>query len=113
MGHMNLGIDHFQIYDVDGSFQDALSSHLGSGVVTYLPYFSQRYGPAIDNMTTQVNPYCISPHVQDHCMWSWRGKADWVVFVDSPDIFLWSTTLSPGGKITDLLDKQLESDQLG
>ena len=107
--HLELGVDHLQIYDLDGSFAGPLRPFMEAGTATHVPNFADRFDEALGEWSDTVSHFCLEPHAQDHCIWSWRGRADWVVAIESPDVFLWSTTLSPNQKITDLLEGAWES----
>jgi len=107
--HAELGIEHFQIYDLDGSFGDTLSPLQEEGAVTHIPFFASRYGPRLHAASQDRTPFCLEPQAQDHCAWSWRGRADWVIYIESPDVFLWSSVLGgPPRKLTELLDEPWE-----
>ncbi|CAE8594673.1 unnamed protein product, partial [Polarella glacialis] len=108
--HVALGIDHFHIYDLDGSFSKMVRPLQASGRVTYTPHFASKFSAELHQASTELNPYCLTPQAQDHCLFTWRGRADWVVFLTSPDVFLWSSVLAarPAWDLTALLDQPVE-----
>eukprot|EP00930_Biecheleria_cincta_P045942 TRINITY_DN31667_c0_g1_i1.p1 TRINITY_DN31667_c0_g1~~TRINITY_DN31667_c0_g1_i1.p1 ORF type:complete len:446 (+),score=65.66 TRINITY_DN31667_c0_g1_i1:954-2291(+) len=110
--HLELGVEHFQIYDLDDSFKEVLEP-FSSEQVTYVPLFARRFSEKFHAASRDTNPYCLSPQAQDHCVWSWRGRADWVLQLTSPDVFLWSSAIGGlPGRLIELLDEPAEREAL-
>eukprot|EP00931_Biecheleriopsis_adriatica_P046040 TRINITY_DN26408_c0_g1_i1.p1 TRINITY_DN26408_c0_g1~~TRINITY_DN26408_c0_g1_i1.p1 ORF type:complete len:773 (+),score=124.46 TRINITY_DN26408_c0_g1_i1:49-2367(+) len=92
--HRMIGVDHFVLYDRDGSLQQSrvLEAYILSGFVTYFPRFS---GWALSRHHDEIHagpglPSHAAPDAQaaSHCLFSQRGLSEWVAFLHSPDEYL-------------------------
>ncbi|CAE7469121.1 unnamed protein product [Symbiodinium natans] len=92
--HNDMGIDHWSVYDLDGSGAAALSRRKD---VDYHPDF-----PSTLNSTRLAegnwwNPICLEAIALTQCFWRYRGRAETVFSLHSFDEFLVSAKHRQGG----------------
>ncbi|CAJ1403405.1 unnamed protein product [Effrenium voratum] len=92
--HRLLGVDHFVLYDRDGSLQGdgILDPYILNGYVTYFPRFSL-YALSEHHDLIHAGdgwPSAAAPDAQaaSHCLFMQRGLSEWVSFLHSPDEYL-------------------------
>lgn len=111
--HNHIGIDHFFLYDHDGSVMEALPPEL-RGQVTYTPNFTSffgrnyadvqwgnyRCGGSPDDLSEKcdvhgyVNPRfdsCLTVAAYTHCLYRSRGFVDFLIIAHSVDVYLSSS----------------------
>eukprot|EP00435_Cladocopium_sp_Y103_P002749 s996_g1.t1 len=92
--HRLIGVDHFVIYDRDGSLEvdGVLQPYILNGYVTYFPRFSYfALSEQHDAVHAKLGlPSAAAPDAQaaSHCLFMQRGLAEWVSFLHSPDEYL-------------------------
>jgi len=84
--HHRLGIEHWTIYDLDGSGESIISEEDGNiTLVTRLP---ERLGSDRLKAGNAWNPICLESLAQTQCLWKYRGRAKWVTSLHSFDEYL-------------------------
>ncbi|CAE8722999.1 unnamed protein product, partial [Polarella glacialis] len=97
--HFLLGIEHFTIYDTDGSYEPYLAPFIQQGRVTYHPRFPAKVAPKLGDLTAGLKlrkenrPMLMEPHALEHCVWENRQVSDWVVVIHSWEEYLHSQFL--------------------
>mmetsp|Transcript_33377 Transcript_33377/g.93655 ORF Transcript_33377/g.93655 Transcript_33377/m.93655 type:complete len:491 (-) Transcript_33377:85-1557(-) len=87
--HIRLGVDHFFIYDADGTFAAALEPYVRRGAVSYQPFFGMRYGRIMRGMTGSGGaPLCAEHHAYTHCLVHNAFRSDWVMLLHAPDEYI-------------------------
>eukprot|EP00928_Gymnodinium_smaydae_P019636 TRINITY_DN17542_c0_g1_i1.p1 TRINITY_DN17542_c0_g1~~TRINITY_DN17542_c0_g1_i1.p1 ORF type:complete len:769 (-),score=100.16 TRINITY_DN17542_c0_g1_i1:109-2145(-) len=97
--HLLLGIEHFTIFDNDGSFEPYVQDFVERGIVSYKPFWpwsmSRKLGVLASNVTSgDLRPMIAEPHALDSCVWANRHVSDWVVVVHSFEEYLHSPSFS-------------------
>eukprot|EP00913_Durusdinium_trenchii_P014220 g13346.t1 len=95
--HSLLGIEHFTIFDADGTLAGPLERYKETAAVEfdYLDHWPKRFGAAHAEEGEQWRPLLFEVEAENHCLWRYRGQADWAVVLHSPDEFL-HVPKSPG-----------------
>ena len=87
--HRRLGVEHWTIYDLDGSSQGLqLGEEDGVELVPHLP---EALGSPRLREGNAWNPICLEAIAQTQCFWRYRGRARWVLSLHSFDEYLVST----------------------
>ncbi|CAJ1393024.1 unnamed protein product [Effrenium voratum] len=87
--HEELGVDHFALYDSDGSAHFAARPRQQRGQVSYFPNWPQSLSAKLGAISRQSHcRHCLSALAEAHCLWSQRGRSDWVLTLHSFDAFL-------------------------
>merc|ERR1712086_1011827 len=99
--HRLLGIEHFTIFDTDGSFAPYVRDLVDAGLVTYRPRWPSLLAPKFGLLASgversQQRPLIVEPHALDDCMWGNRHISDWVMLLHSFEEYLHSPTLAAG-----------------
>ena len=87
-----LGIQHAQIYDIDGSFEQALEnwtrwSDHRRGFVTYQKEWPKTLSDALTRMSRD-HPCCTEIFAYAHCTTTQRALSRWVLLLHSPDEYV-------------------------
>lgn len=112
--HLDLvGFEHAAIYDVDGSFREALGpewrrrlhppglahagdpSGKGAGI-TYYGNFPAMLSETLAERTRQ-HPYCAEMFAYSHCLTTQRALSRWVMLLHAPDEYVFVKTRSGRG----------------
>jgi len=101
--HRLVGIDHFRLYDVDGSMAGVIADFINEGLVGYVADWRDALNSAM-GVAARIgrgNPGLLHGEfgttnvfesVQKlHCMYSMRGRATWVINLNSYDEYLASS----------------------
>eukprot|EP00927_Polykrikos_kofoidii_P018546 TRINITY_DN18606_c0_g1_i1.p1 TRINITY_DN18606_c0_g1~~TRINITY_DN18606_c0_g1_i1.p1 ORF type:complete len:796 (-),score=111.19 TRINITY_DN18606_c0_g1_i1:263-2650(-) len=109
---MEVGVEHFFLYDNDGSLASAVEAYVADGVVTYLPRWAQHFSTSLQvltlgpvgvdvraslrnwNATPKMYPSALSTQAETHCLFHTRYISDYTLFLHSLDAYL---SVSPGG----------------
>ena len=113
--HRLMGVDHFMLYDVDGSIEPLLSGGtfstlLQQGRLTYVPRFSGHMGPRIENLTAELwrrglGQICVQPRHVNHCLALSRSAGfEWFVYLRGMDKYLHSDVDPSSGMLRRFLD---------
>ena len=113
--HRLMGVDHFMLYDVDGSIEPllstgVLSSLLQHGRLTYVPHFSRNMGARMEALTVELwhkglANQCIQPRSVNHCLALSRSAGfEWFVYLRGMDKFLHSDVDPSSGMLRRFLD---------
>jgi len=87
--HMMLGIDHFVVYDSDGSAAEIVAPHVATGTITYFPKWPSRLSQKLEDVSrTPHCRKCLSAQAEAHCLWLSRGLSRWVLSLHSFDAYL-------------------------
>eukprot|EP00928_Gymnodinium_smaydae_P000040 TRINITY_DN1001_c0_g1_i1.p1 TRINITY_DN1001_c0_g1~~TRINITY_DN1001_c0_g1_i1.p1 ORF type:complete len:886 (+),score=185.37 TRINITY_DN1001_c0_g1_i1:99-2660(+) len=88
--HLMLGVEHFTIFDSDGSFEEPLRERVRQGVVEYVPRWPERFAGtgSVEANVSGERPILLEVEAENFCVWRYRGRADWVAVLHSPDEFL-------------------------
>jgi len=97
--HLLIGVDHFTIFDTDGSYAPYLQHFIERGVVTYRarwPWLlSSKLGLLSSGVqASQRRPLITEPHALETCVWSNRHVSDWVTVLHSFEEYLHSPMLA-------------------
>lgn len=87
--HRLIGVEHFTVYDSDGSYAPYLARFVASGLVTYHGEWPQRLSPKV-GLASGERPMLTEPQVLDHCVWSYRQVSRWVIVLHSFEEYLHS-----------------------
>lgn len=87
--HESIGIDHFHVYDIDGSFSGDLSPFVEKGLVSYYPFWADRFPGAL-SMTTRSHgaPLCTELLAYSHCLVTNHLASAWVMLLHAPDEYV-------------------------
>ena len=113
--HRLMGVDHFMLYDVDGSIEPLLSGGtfstlLQQGRLTYVPRFSGHMGPRIENLTAELwrrglGQICVQPRHVNHCLALSRSAGfEWFVYLRGMDKYLHSDVDPSSGMLRRFLN---------
>eukprot|EP00434_Breviolum_minutum_P039620 symbB.v1.2.035189.t1/scaffold4666.1/size36743/3 len=113
--HRLMGVDHFMLYDVDGSIEPLLSGGtfstlLQQGRLTYVPRFSGHMGPRIENLTAELwrrglGQICVQPRHVNHCLALSRSAGfEWFLYLRGMDKYLHSDVDPSSGMLRRFLD---------
>eukprot|EP00435_Cladocopium_sp_Y103_P059549 s579_g21.t1 len=88
--HRLMGIDHFTIFDADGSLSGPLERYRAEArfpvEFDYLDHWPKRFGAAHAPSGSEAwRPLLFEVEAENYCLWRYRGQADWVVVLHSPD----------------------------
>ncbi|OLQ07148.1 hypothetical protein AK812_SmicGene9471 [Symbiodinium microadriaticum] len=91
--HFLLGIEHITVFDADGSVEESLrryeANNPGRGQIDYVSHWPLRFGAAhAPRGSENWRPLLFEVEAENHCLWRYRGRADWAVVLHSPDEFL-------------------------
>eukprot|EP00439_Symbiodinium_sp_Y106_P013641 s252_g1.t4 len=91
--HFLLGIEHITVFDADGSVEESLrryeAKNPGRGQIDYVSHWPLRFGAAhAPRGSENWRPLLFEVEAENHCLWRYRGRADWAVVLHSPDEFL-------------------------
>ncbi|CAJ1389126.1 unnamed protein product [Effrenium voratum] len=97
--HSIIGIDHFVIYDADGSYEPFLQKFIQQGRVTYHPKWPETLLPTFGTLADEVSqeyrrPVAVEPQCLDHCIWQQKHQSDWVLVLHNFEEYL-SSPLFP------------------
>ncbi|CAL1158866.1 unnamed protein product [Cladocopium goreaui] len=92
--HRHLGIEHWTVYDLDGSGLDFLSNVSDIELVSRYP---DVLGSPRLVQGNQWNPICLEAIALTQCFWRYRGRADTVFVLHSFDEFLVSVNHQKNG----------------
>jgi len=90
--HQLLGIEHFTIFDADGSLSGPLERYRAGDEkkveIEYVDHWPKRLGAAHATGGSDWRPLLFEVEAENYCLWRYRGQADWAVVLHSPDEFL-------------------------
>ncbi|CAK9055703.1 unnamed protein product [Durusdinium trenchii] len=92
--HRLIGVDHFVIYDRDGSLEEdgVLEPYIKTGYVSYFPRFSffalSEHHDAVHALPGLPSAAAPDAQAASHCLFMQRGLTEWVSFLHSPDEYL-------------------------
>lgn len=90
--HKRIGIDRFQLYDLDGALHSQVDRLQGMGLsVRYFERFGQQFATLERLRLEHGLTYLIEELSWEHCRMSNIGISDWVQFVHGLDSFLFSS----------------------
>ncbi|CAJ1374210.1 unnamed protein product [Effrenium voratum] len=98
--HFAIGIEHFTVFDTDGSYEPYLRRFVDVGLVSYRGRFPGLVAPKLGLASAglkrpeQQRRMLMEPHALELCVWENRQVADWVVVVHSFEEYLHSPLLS-------------------
>ncbi|CAE8653059.1 unnamed protein product [Polarella glacialis] len=97
--HVMLGIEHFTVYDTDGSYEPYLATFVEHGRVTYHARWPGVLSTKLGLLSAGVKaehlrPMLTEPQALDACVWHYRHVSDWVVGLHSFEEFLHSPLFS-------------------
>ncbi|CAK9021085.1 unnamed protein product [Durusdinium trenchii] len=103
--HFAIGIEHFTVFDTDGSYKRFVQPFVEQGLVTYherFPYqVSPKLGLAAEAKELRKQRHMLlEPHALELCIWENRQVSDWVVVIHSFEEYLHSRILAE--KLQDL-----------
>ncbi len=86
--HLDLGIDFFNLYDLDGSFAPYLKEF--GDRVRYFPNWARSISPAVDTLVSQGKcMYCSEFLAYDHCLYQIKSQdVDWFFTLHAPDAYI-------------------------
>ncbi|CAJ1355909.1 unnamed protein product [Effrenium voratum] len=105
--HALLGVEHFTIFDADGTLRDPLERYRerSSTEFEYLNHWPQRFGAAHAPVGAENwRPLLFEVEAENHCLWRYRGVADWAVVLHSPDEFLHVPSAPGPGSLLQFLE---------
>jgi len=90
LGHF--GFEHAEIYDVDGSFAEAMepwarSSAWHGRTLTYHREWPSALSEMLQGISRQ-HPYCTETYAYAHCLTTLRAMSRWVALLHAPDEYL-------------------------
>ncbi|CAE7255583.1 unnamed protein product [Symbiodinium sp. CCMP2592] len=91
--HMEyLGIEHAQLYDIDGSLEAALENWTRSRIhtrsfVSYEKRWPSTLSDDLARLSTE-HPFCTEMHAYAHCATTQRALSRWVLMLHSPDEYV-------------------------
>lgn len=94
--HLLIGVEHFTLFDTDGTFEPYVRSFMEKGLVTYHGNFPAKVSPKLGLLAaglrsgTQRRSMALEPHAIEMCVWENRHVSDWVVVIHSFEEFLHS-----------------------
>eukprot|EP00439_Symbiodinium_sp_Y106_P070335 s450_g12.t1 len=100
--HLAIGIEHFTVFDTDGSFEPYVRSYVDRGFVSYHPRFPKEVSSKLSLAATRASPrserrqVLLEPHAIELCVWENRQVSDWVVVVHNMEEYLHSPFLGKG-----------------
>ncbi|CAK8997191.1 Uncharacterized protein SCF082_LOCUS5116 [Durusdinium trenchii] len=106
--HQAMGVDHFALYDSDGSAAEIqqVFSVSADAQVSYFPLWPSHLSEKLGTISrTEHCRHCLSVVAEAHCLWSQRGRSDWVITLHSFDAYL---APAPGHRL-DVVLNHLES----
>eukprot|EP00927_Polykrikos_kofoidii_P032288 TRINITY_DN27558_c0_g1_i1.p1 TRINITY_DN27558_c0_g1~~TRINITY_DN27558_c0_g1_i1.p1 ORF type:complete len:495 (+),score=29.99 TRINITY_DN27558_c0_g1_i1:31-1485(+) len=83
--HLGIGIDHFFIYDSDGSFANAVKPFVKRGAVSYFGKYGSRLG---NSMSDPRAPLCAEFFAYTHCLVENFDVSTYVQLLHGPDEYL-------------------------
>jgi len=96
--HLHIGVDHFFLYDIDGSFSADLQPFIERGVVTYMPYWADQMSVPTGMMTLHgKTPNCAEPYAYTHCLLENYLVSQWVILLHDPDEYIAVPSVSSTG----------------
>lgn len=104
--HQAIGVDHFALYDSDGSAAPMLDQWRrgpwGTAQVSYFPFWPEKLSSKLASISRLAHcRHCLSVLAEAHCLWSQRGRSDWVITLHSFDAYL---TPVPGQRLHPVLE---------
>eukprot|EP00434_Breviolum_minutum_P038926 symbB.v1.2.034541.t1/scaffold4476.1/size41083/4 len=88
--HQLLGIEHFTIFDADGSLSGPLERYRAGDErkveIEYVDHWPERLGAAHATGGSDWRPLLFEVEAENYCLWRYRGQADWAVVLHSPDV---------------------------
>lgn len=114
-----LGFDHGEIYDVDGSFAEALepwarSSSWRKSSLAYHKAWPGRLSSVLEALSKK-QPYCTETLAYAHCLTKHRALSRWVALLHAPDEYLAIRNLKYPGALQEImqyLEHDLPNDQV-
>ncbi|OLP82822.1 hypothetical protein AK812_SmicGene36484 [Symbiodinium microadriaticum] len=100
--HLAIGIEHFTVFDTDGSYEPYVRSYVDRGFVSYHPRFPKEVSSKLSLASTRASPrrerrqVLLEPHAIELCVWENRQVSDWVVVVHNMEEYLHSPFLGKG-----------------
>ena len=87
-----LGFSHGDIYDVDGSFADALDPWIRANswrknTMTYIKEWPKQLSRQLHDIS-KSHPYCTEMLAYAHCLTSHAARSRWVALLHAPDEYL-------------------------
>ncbi|CAK9100188.1 unnamed protein product [Durusdinium trenchii] len=106
--HFAIGIEHFTVFDTDGSYKRFVQPFVEQGLVTYherFPYqVSPKLGLAAEAKELRKQRHMLlEPHALELCIWENRQVSDWVVVIHSFEEYLHSRILAEKLQVSRLL----------
>ncbi|CAK0799261.1 unnamed protein product [Prorocentrum cordatum] len=88
--HRLLGVDHFQIYDTDGSFSHSFPNAV-QGSVTYVGQFPALISEKFATLEKEGFHSCLISQSYDHCFFENAQTSRWVLHLHAPDSYVHTT----------------------
>lgn len=94
--HILVGIEHFTIFDTDGSYEPYLRDFIERGYVTYHPRYPGQISPKLGLLAAgladpKLHRHMLAePHALDACVWENRQVSQWVAVVHSFEEYIHS-----------------------
>lgn len=87
--HELIGIDHFMVYDSDGSASATVGERVKRGSVSYFPRWPSQLSSKMAALSRSKDcTKCLSAQAEAHCLWASRGVSKWVLSLHSFDAYL-------------------------
>lgn len=95
-----VGVEHFFLYDNDGSLADGLAPYIAEGLVSYIKGWPGVFSPAMEAVHNEGvaefregrpkerYPSALSTQAETHCLFQARYAADYALFLHSLDAYL-------------------------
>ena len=99
-----LGVQHFTIFDTDGSYAPFLQPFVQRGLVTYHGRFPREIAPKL-GLAAEQRQMLLEPHALELCLWEHRQVSDWVVALHSFEEYLHSELGENISPLADWLDR--------
>lgn len=93
--HLLIGVQHFTLYDSDGSYAPYLQPYVDKGLVSYYGSWPSVLLPKVGLLAEGVapaerRPMLTEPQALDTCVWANRHVSDWVLVLHSFEEYLHS-----------------------
>eukprot|EP00929_Paragymnodinium_shiwhaense_P073275 TRINITY_DN37302_c0_g2_i1.p1 TRINITY_DN37302_c0_g2~~TRINITY_DN37302_c0_g2_i1.p1 ORF type:complete len:359 (+),score=35.85 TRINITY_DN37302_c0_g2_i1:463-1539(+) len=112
--HLLLGVDHFFIYDTDGSMEAMTRPLVEAGYMTYTGRFFHEFGDRLPQMVEKSRKFgCCGDKVSvNHCMALAQAQQyDWLVYIRVIDKFLHADASHVGPRmLVQLLERRSKAD---
>eukprot|EP00930_Biecheleria_cincta_P070142 TRINITY_DN57792_c0_g1_i1.p1 TRINITY_DN57792_c0_g1~~TRINITY_DN57792_c0_g1_i1.p1 ORF type:complete len:833 (+),score=125.05 TRINITY_DN57792_c0_g1_i1:129-2627(+) len=108
--HEEVGVDHFWVYDSDGSAASTVLPIVKRGKISYFPHWPAQRSRKLGEISIAPHcRHCLSVLAESHCLWANRGLSQWVITLHSFDAYLavtqnWAAPVANGAALSRPLD---------